>query len=715
MNIKEFLNLISKYSKLIIAIPIITLIVTFFFVKNLPKEYKSQAKLSTGLLDPSRQVAPDVPSYSGPDLLIKLNQQFTNIIDIMTMPSNMSILSYRLILHDLKNPTQPFKPLSKDLLALSESQKQEAIKLFEERLQLRKPLTPLDNYEIKLYNLVKSMGYDEKTLRKKLDINHELNSDFISVDFTSENTFLSVFVVNTLSHDFINNYSLDLIGNKNNSILVLDSLLQKKEATMNEKIKQLKDYKIQNGVLNLDKQSQILYQQIIDNENKKTQALVSRQAFQAALKSVNDNLNNRFNDKYLGAEVLAENQAILTLKTKVQAAENAYLDGGYKPTDKKKVDSLQVLLNALLVKSNDNYVSDPLVAKQTLVQDRISIGIELEKATAGIKDIDNELAKLNAKFTGMVPFDAGVQDFERNADIATKEYLEILSRYNQTNLDKNIGLRIQLAEEGIPTAPESSKKPIYMALSVIASFAICFCVLFIIYLLDNSVNNEKQFKTLTNSKVIGELNFIKPKDRDIDSIWKNDYNSKNLLKYKNLLRALRFEIEKLLLAENLKVLGITRLESKKSSVFSVASLTYAVALGKKILVIGDQEIASELSKFNIATNQFFKEVLNGSTIQKGESITFLNRDLAGQSLLENKDKATITETFNRLKNEFDLVLIYLDPLNNVSDVKEWLLFADKYVATFIAGDNISEKDQALLTELNSDDKFAGWIIDGVKQ
>ena len=61
MNIKEFLNLIAKYKWLIITIPIVTLFITFLFVKNLPKQYKSQAKLSTGLLDPSRQVAPEAP------------------------------------------------------------------------------------------------------------------------------------------------------------------------------------------------------------------------------------------------------------------------------------------------------------------------------------------------------------------------------------------------------------------------------------------------------------------------------------------------------------------------------------------------------------------------------------------------------------------------------------------------------------------------------
>ncbi|WAC42064.1 hypothetical protein [Pedobacter sp. SL55] len=90
------------------------------------------------------------------------------------------------------------------------------------------------------------MGYDAATISKRIAISHEDNSDFITVEFTSDNTFMSVFVVNTLSKDFINNYSFDLISNKNQSILVLDSILQKKEAVMNDKNQQLKEYKIKN-------------------------------------------------------------------------------------------------------------------------------------------------------------------------------------------------------------------------------------------------------------------------------------------------------------------------------------------------------------------------------------------------------------------------------------------------------------------------------------
>lgn len=716
MDTKKFLNLVVNYRWLVIAIPIISLLITYLLIKDLPKQYKSEAKLSTGLLDPSRQVAPDVPSYSGPDLLIKLNQQFTNIMDIMAMPKNMSILSYRLIIHDLQNPQAPFKQLSDDVKRLSATQRIEAIRQFQERIDQRLVLTPLDNYDVKFYNLVKSMGYDEKTLKKNLVIDHEANSDFIKVEYTSNNTLFSVFVVNTLAQDFIKNYTIDLIENKNNSILVLDSLLQKKEAIMNERNQQLKSYKIRNGVLNLDKQSQILYQQITDSEIKRNQSLVNREALLAALKNVNDNLNKRYNERYLGAELSVDNQAITNLRAKLQAAESKYLDGGYKPTDKRKVDSLQALLSAQLIRTNDNYVSDPLIAKQSLIQQRIDIGIELDKTAAGLKDLEVELKKLNAKFTAMVPFDAEVQKYERDADVATKEYLEILNRYNQTNLDKNIGLRLQLAQEGVPSLPETSKKPIFMALSLVASIAICFGVLFLIYLLDQSINNEKQLAEITNGNVIGHLNYLQPNDRNLEAIWKNDENLKTHLVYKNHLRNIRFDIYNLLTKENLKVLGITSLGKDKLKHFTTISLAYAFAcMDKSVLIIGNEELGKELSQlYNIPINQTFKALGTGETLKKSNPLTFLNNDL-NESVFENRDQTSTTQIFDKFKAEFDLVLMQLEPLNSMYDINEWKLFTDKYLATFMAGNAVSDTDKAFMQSLKKDDKFLGWIIDGVKQ
>ncbi|RZJ76592.1 MAG: hypothetical protein EOO45_01725 [Flavobacterium sp.] len=716
MDIQRSLDTVKTYRWIIIAVFCLTVLGGFVFLRNLPKDYRSEAKLSTGLLDPSRQLAPDNASYTGPDIIIKLNQQFSTIMDIMRMPKNISLLSYKLIIHDLKDPKAAFKPWSPEINALSDLQRHHAIVMFEERLSRKQVLTPLDSGKIGLYQIVTSMGYDEKSLGKKLDINHEQNSDFISVAFTSNNTLLSVFVVNTLCSDFIVNYSLEQIGNKNTAINVLDSLLKSKEAIMNDRIRLLKDYRIENGLLNLDKQSQIVYQQITDNENKKNQAIIDKQAAQAALKSVNEKLSSRTSDKYLGAEIIEDNRAIITIKNKIQMAEDAYLRGGFKLSDKKIVDSLQAQLSSRLLRSNDQYVSDPLIAKQSLVQRRISLGVDIEKATAGIADIDRELSKLRTKFSGMVPFDAGVQNYERNADVATKEYLEILARYNQTTLDKNIGIRLQLVQEAIPTLPESSKKIIYLALSAIASLAICFCTIFLISLLDRSINNAAQLKTALGSKIIGDLGAVKEDGENIREVWEQFHPGKKEEAYRAQLRAIRFELDKTMFGNGMKILGLLGSYRHSSQTNDVLNLCYAFSqMGKKVLLIGSEGYIEAVERTTISTMQTMENVLRGEEIACSSPFAFVNNNLKRRSLFEMITRESLSKVFEMIRDNFDLTVIALETFTDDSENREWMSFIELYAAIFTAGSTLNDKQREALSAFNTEEKFAGWIITEVKE
>lgn len=707
MNLKDFFTLVNKYKWLIIAVCFASVLSTFLLVRNLPNQYKSQAKIATGLLDPSRQLASDNSAYASPDLLVKLNQQFTNIIDIMLMPKNMSVLSYRLLLHDLQNSDKAFSKISEQVAALTAAQRLATINILETRLKERTVLTPLDDLGVDFYNLVRSMKYDQKSISKNLSISHQNNSDFLTVEYVSDNTLLSVFVVNTLSNDFINNYTYDLVSNKNKSILVLDSLVKVKEAVVNQKNQALKNYKIKNRVLNLDKQSQIAYQQLVDFENKKSQALFDLQALQTAIANVNAKLNSRKTDSELGAIISEDNQEIILLKGKIQAANNRYIDGGFQRADKRLSDSLQQLLNAQLVKANDNYTADPLITKQALLQQRISLGVELDKVKGSVKNIDEELAILNSRFATMVPFDAGIQQFEREADVATREYLDLLNHYNQANLDKSIGLKLHLEQEGAPSLPETSKKMVLIVLSFFASLICCFILLLLINFFYSAIYTKEQLAAYTNGRIIGEISSLKNTYTSLERIWKGaDENE-----FKQLIRSARFDIGQQMASKNNKLLGITGFAADNSKHFTVASLAYGFSqLGAEVLLIGGANITQYLDPLKIQVNQSLNAVLDGSSVQKTGRITFLDDNLSGKTLLEKKRAEDIVAFFSELKKHFDIVIVDLAILDSSTNAKEWISFVDNYCATVEAGTGERMLPKDVVAKLNADPKFLGWLF-----
>ncbi|WP_438871806.1 Wzz/FepE/Etk N-terminal domain-containing protein, partial [Pedobacter panaciterrae] len=238
MDIKAFLRLLGKYKWVLILVPLLTGVITYFLVKNLPRQYSSEAQIATGLVDQSKQVV--VNSNRNADIF-KINQQFSNIIERMKMRRIMSILSYNLILHDLESPKASFRPYSKQVASLRQAGIDEVVRLYRERLLNKQVITISDNSgKYPLYDIISSMGYDDESINNNLKIYRPDNSDFVNVYYVSENPLLSTFVVNTLATNFINNYGEDVNLNQNNSIELLDSLMKKKEAAMNQKNAALK-------------------------------------------------------------------------------------------------------------------------------------------------------------------------------------------------------------------------------------------------------------------------------------------------------------------------------------------------------------------------------------------------------------------------------------------------------------------------------------------
>jgi len=708
MDFKAFLRHINRYKWIIIIVPLVTVCITFFMVKNLPKQYNSQAQISTGLVDQSKQLS----TTQNMDYF-KTSQQFSNIIEKLKMKKIMSILSYNLMLHDLENPKNPFKKYSEKVEALSSAKRTALIGQLQERLIKKETLSLSDKGNNELYDLVASMGYDEETINKNLTVNRTDGSDFINVSYISANPALSAFLVNTLTTEFIQNYSQDVNFNQNNSLALLDSLLKKKEAVMNAKNAALKNFKMANGVLNLDKQSEIAYAQISQNEDRKAQALRDIQANQGAIASIEAKLRGK--DAYTGGNVVSDNRDIVDIKNQLKVANDRYIDGNFKVSDKKTIDSLNRVLSAKTLRNSDNNIVDPTVNKQNLIQQRSALDVSMNQAKSSIASIDKELAQLKSKYNTMVPFDAGIQNYERDADLATKDYMDALNRYNQTRTEQNIGLKLNIAQVGLIGTPEPSKRLIYIALSGISSFSLCFMAVVALFFLDHTINNSKQMISATNMPVLGNLSYVNIQGKSLKSIW-NDAETPNFIAFKNLLRSLRLELSNKMDADDSQILGVTSLASGEGKSFISSSLAHAFAMtGKKVLLIGGetQRIESASTK-ELAIRDNFETFLIKREIHTQDLITVLNKNNDNTSLLEIQSSKNLRAGFDVLRKEFDLIIIDINSLRDINVAKEWLMFTEKNIAVFEVGKALSDTDKDLLVYLREQPGFIGWVLNKIK-
>src|SRR5690606_5228379 len=231
MDFQRFFKLLRRFAWILVFIPILAATLTYFFVQDLPKEYKSEALIATGLADQSQRVVLQnaQPDYS------RASQQFSNIISFLTMKKNINLLSFKLILHDLESPENAFSKFPESLSALDSNDRAFVIQEYKTFLTQERIITPDDNQEYPLYDYLQLMGYGEAAITDQLEVSRKENTDFIQIVYTSNNPYLSVYVVNTIGNDFINSFQERSAKYQTSSKELLDSLLQGKEQSMNAK------------------------------------------------------------------------------------------------------------------------------------------------------------------------------------------------------------------------------------------------------------------------------------------------------------------------------------------------------------------------------------------------------------------------------------------------------------------------------------------------
>ncbi|MDP9079358.1 MAG: AAA family ATPase [Bacteroidota bacterium] len=706
MELSAYFKLLGKYKYVILAIVLAAVVASYFLVKNLPDEYVSRTQIATGIVDASTHLldkdnAPNAQSD-------QINREFSNLMEIIKLKKLVDQVSYQLIIHDLTS-NAPFRKLNHDFKNLSPAAVQHALVVYRAKLVNGEPLSLYNKDESGLNELLISMHYDERSLRKSLDIAREEESDFISVTFTSESPQLSAFVVNILAKEFIEYYSVNIKKNESNAVDFLSNLMNEKKSALDQKKEDLQQYKIKNGILNLEDQSKSIFAQILAYTDKKLENQRNLAANEGALQNVVSKFDPQ-SRKYIESAINQNNSEIAATNEQLKTLNDEYVHSGFNPQYKPKLDSLQSALVTQLHTTSDKYLVDPRIGKDALVVQAQTLEVSRDLAKYSEKSINRELADLNAKFAHLVPFDATVKTYEFDIDIATKEYLDVLNRYNATNLQSKFSIRLLQVEPATPDIAQPSKKMALIALSGLLSLFICLFVLFVLFYLDDSIKEPSNLVARTNLPMLGALNLVKGPKPDLRTIWEVE-NRNKMQQFKELLRSVRFEIDQELKGE--KVLAITSLNKHEGKTLIAVSLAYAYsAINKKVLLIDGNFDNPSITR-NLQPTLFVEDYFrtNAYIERDNSKISVLGNRGGDVTLLEINDEKYIQNEFDQLRLRYDIILIDLPPLDSLNKGKEWILFANKTVAVFEANRSISKSQKQYIEYLKLlNNKFAGWIL-----
>lgn len=709
MELSDYFKILSRHRFTLIIIPLITVVLTFFLVRNLPDVYNSQAQIATGIIDQTQPTLNEGLLQES-----KINQEFSNLIEMMHLKKVVDQVTYQLIIHDLSSK-KPFKKPSSELEALSAGERKHALQIYSALYKERKQLNLSDPDQIALNEIITSMRYDEASINKMLLIFRANNSDFITVKFQAENALLSAFAVNTLCSEFISYYNTLVKENQARAVTFLRTLSEQKKVALDEKVAELRSYKIQNRVLNLDEQAKTIYGQIAEFETRREQAERDIVAFQGALNGI-DNKFDPKDRKYIESALVRINQDIINTKMQLRKLNDLYIQNDFDEQYKKQIDALQNDLTSQISQSADKYISNPLAAKQELITQKVALQIQFDLSKFSIQSIKDELTRLNKKFDTMVPHEAVVQSMESAIEIAGKEYLEILQRYNQSSLEAEFSVQLRLAEIALPELPQPSKKMLLVILSGIISFVFCLFVLFILFYLDHSIKKPLDLANKTGFPVLGSLRLITGDKLNLAKIWAPGQGTVEMQLLKDQLRAIRFEVDNDL--KDQKILLVSSMNEQEGKTLFAISLAYAYSMmNKKVLLIDGNFNHPSISE-TLKPNLFLEDYFSGQEVSPGflsgsafEAIGNRGGDI---SILEISDENIIKERLAYLKTRFDLIIIESPALNSMNKAKEWVLMAEKVLAVFEVNKDISEDQQQAIEYLRKQEgKFIGWILNKV--
>lgn len=730
---------------LLVVVPAVSVMCAYYFVSQMDKKYKSTAQIATGFTTDDA-----VKLNDGPSNPFDINTNFNNIIESMNSVPVLTLVSYRLVLHDLESD-QTFREFNADKGdgPLSDEEIIKSKTLFKERLDNFKALNLFSPDDQLLYRILKGYAYDHEALARNLKIQRLAASDFISIDYTSEDPFLSALAVNALCQEFIRYNKTLKTDRSSESLDFLENIVKEKKKVLDEKNRALNSYKVNNNVYNYDAETKSKIALITEYELKRERESSELNSLEISLNSVEGSIQTKKSSlgKLNQQEIVAVNQRIIDLKKQINELRNADAEG-----NKARINQLRDELGletSRLEAVNTNKVNQEELTR--LEKERDELKLKVEIGQTNLTSLDESIKKLRSEVSGFSSKQANTSDFETEVKLASDEYINAQDKYTAAkNKSLVIGSSIRQILEGQPSyEPEPTQAPLWLGMVGVGSFLLTLIGIVLVNAVDPTIRVSSRLEKVTGLKNIGSVNILKSKDFNMREIFNDRSANKEYETFSHFLRKLRYEIQ----SADGKVFLITSTQVKAGKTFLIISLSYALSLvSKRVLIIDTNFRHNSLTKALLPRGRggenrkllkkalLFEEeedklliedtrptgddddALDNAQEKKGivNRTRFNGVDIIGNvggrdspsEIMAGRD---FKEMIHNLSLQYDYVLMEGPALNDYSDSKELIDYADKVIPVFRADTSLSHMDKESIKYLKSiNGRLMGTVLNNVK-
>lgn len=749
MDVLELTRALWRKKWLIVAAVVITAAVTLVLLRYKQEKYQSVARISTGFTVENKADLTEKQINSR-----QVDMKFSNLLALMNSSLSFNLLSYRLLLHDLDSVESRFRSPAvssgpvEDVFEDEEQRIREG-ELFSKRnvaevkAALRRRLdnlTPLNSDDpdyVLIDRFYGAFNYGFKEVRESTVIQRLPNTDFIQVEYTSEDSKLSAFAANAFCKGFMRYYNSLRNESSGESVAFLETQIKQKKEELDEKIEVLRTFKEDNNIVTVDGEEGSRMSQLVALENQRDEISSTLHGIDLTVDRLKGDLSG-----ISSGEGPNNNSQIVTLQQRIDDVNDRYIAGG--SSSRELADSLNAMrteLRHLLAGIGSTGTGLSATEVRSKLRDA-----QIEQAVQQrlLNSINAKISDLNRKIFGYSSKETKIASLQREIDLVSQEHLDLVNRYNLAKGDQAASNNLKIALPATPPVSSVSIQDIYiLILACMGSAGLVMFGIILMEVVDSSIKTPSRFGRVFKIPFLGVINKVNTKRFNIAKQFSDRPGSESSTINSSLLRQVRHEIEAL----NSKIFLFTSLKPREGKSFAIFCMAYVLSLlNKKVLVIDTnfrnnsltQIYGQGLKEIKVIQKMIPSKLLSESTQTNGKTpedvppagtpnrlvnpTKFKNVFFVGNIGVFNRSPSEILsskdfESFLSLMEEnYDYILLEGASLNANSDTKELVKYADKVVNVVSANSEIEPIDKVSMHYLKTlNGKLAGGILNNVKQ
>ncbi len=717
MDLRYYLRVLARRKWLIFLVVLTAAFATFLFSLLLPKRYKAEAKFFTNIAQRY-----SFQTNEGVNPQFEMEAQLNNIEVQITSSQVLSLLAYRLILHDLSSQEEAFRSTEILNSTFTVSDIRDAQQFYQTRLDSLQPLITSDGIKESYQNILKLMRYDIKSLLEDLSISRTPGSDILNISYTSQNPQLSFFAVNALCNEFNRYYEFRTIETWKNRISFYSAEVDKSRRQLENTIAAQQDFvEIMEDQPSAIQARELLIQlrhlELLRSEEERR-----IRSLEQALRSMSERITNsapqnNIQSTYIDAISLFREQiAMYHSKLIDQIAEGQTYEG-----TEDTLANYQVRMDNQLYQFLRSSIANlrPLDERLYVLQhDR---QLAQQNARSRIEQIDRHLESIRGKiFTGKNS-QATVTTQNDSVQQAKQAYFKVLeplyeARYFGLNDDSQLG-NFDYAQ--VPDEPVPSRRWLHVLIAALLSLTLCVLMLVGLEMLDATIKTGAHFERISNLTLLSALNYLNGDRLDLIALFSDTNQQPDLEAYKQLMRKIRFEV----ISSGGKVFMLTSTRPGAGKTSLLFSLGYSLSLNhKKILLVDTHFKNNQLTRMTSALPTLerymadeiqFEELVSPSGLEGVFVLGCEGGNYTPSEIFVPPDR--FNSLLERLGETYDYIFLEGPALNLYSGSKELIQYVDKVIPIFSAKATIKQTDKLSIKFLKGlNGKLMGTVLNKVE-